>query len=268
VYKIIKITPILLLASILFVNVHAAQMYSSEVVGVQFSQTPYPGDFKMMVLNTQKPGGKVVIHVTSADKKMIAFDESQTEKSLVSEYILNSGKKVPVKDGIVDVWPFVSFSENNKAALIELHYKEFPPVSANSLQTQGQIRMKVANKQVPVERKKVKLEAGEKLAVGPVNLVVHKIDKPQWNKEYPVEVTFSTDEKFKQIAEISFFDGKGQPIKSSRGSTMSMGFGDKKQVQAGYLLKRNVKQVNIKAVYWDGVETVNVPLSITIQRPF
>lgn len=246
----------------------AASGLQARVVGVQFADPPFPGDFMRSVAGIKDPGGKVTVFVKNGGAKIISFDKNATQATLKTTKVGLKGQKTPVTADQVKVGFFAKIAKDSQSMMVDLNYQFLPRSNQVRLvETLGKIVMTTATSQVLVDQKNLALKSGSILRLGPVIMKVKKTGKPRWGKQ-PLEVTFDTDGQFDKLAEIRFFDLQGNEIKSSRGSKMSMSMAGHKMVQVSYRLAQKVDKVSVKAKYWKGLATVQVPLSIKLRPMF
>jgi len=267
-FKLHLLANIVLFNLILISGLQAAP-YSSRVVGMKFAEVPFPGNYRMSVLNmTAAPGGgEVAVLVRSSAKKIIAVDRGKTNKGLSSWKTGVANKKTPVNNDIIQVGHFPKISKDASAVMVTFKYKILPDVHVSHIHTSGHIFIKSAVSQINVIKKGFKLKAGNVLKIGPVQMTYIKSGKPQWGKE-PLEITFDVTGEFDQLANIKFFHANGSEIKSASSGRMTMSMGSFKKMTVSYRLSEKVDRFMVKANYWNGLEVVKVPVVIDVKRMF
>ena len=247
---------------------NAAAAGGVSLVGAQFSQPPYHGDTSLSVLNNMQGGAKLVLLATVDSGNIIDFDRTASAAKLKVSYVAKDGRETQAPGGAYSLWPFITTGKDGKSALVEIHFKSMPPADVQGIHVSGQLVLTTAASLATAQVKDVPLRKGEKFTLGPAPVEVTGVGKPRLGGSFPVEVRMKSDESFKRIRKVEFFDAQGASIESSKAGTWTMGFGGVTSVETGFGLRRQVKSVSIKAQYWQGVDRTALPVDFSIRRPF
>jgi len=238
------------------------------LVGAQFSQPPYHGDTSLSVLNNMRGGAKLVLLATVDSGNIIDFDRTASAAKLKVSYVSKDGRETLAPGADYSLWPFATVGKDGKSALVEIHFKSMPPAGVAGIHVSGQLVLTTAASLATAEVKDLPLRKGEKFTLGPAAVEVTGVGKPRLGGSFPVEVRMKSDANFKRIRKVGFFDPTGAPIESSKAGTWTMGFGGVTSVETGFGLRRQVERVTLKAHYWQGVDSTDLPVDFRIRRPF
>jgi hypothetical protein len=149
----------------------------------------------------------------------------------------------------------------NTYATVTMQAAGLPAKGATSLNLTGKVALQVADGTNQFTLANVELKAKTAFNLGDLAMAISNVgtNRNSWGaKEYPYSVTFTSLRDLQTIANLEFFDAQGNPIKA-RKSSWGGGFG-------GYMMEyefaKQADRVKIIATCWQGLDTVEVPISI------
>lgn len=241
--------------------------YTARIVGAQFAQAPVQNDKDMALYNLQHGGAELGVLIGGPDKrKIIGLDEQASEDRLQVTLLRGEHSNGKVE---IDVWPFFETTDDASHMLVELKLDNALDADTTGLKLGGALVITTARSRQSATTGKVSLQTGQRFELGPAQVEIGEVGKPAWGgDQYAVEIKLKSDEMLERIAELEFFDAQGKPLKSSRSGTSSFGFNGVRKVEHSYRLERKTGRVTIEALYWQGLEEVEVPVNMTVVKPY
>jgi len=213
----------------------------------------------------------VLVHVP--DGGLISFDK---KASKLAQFVDDKGTNLlqPVRkagrsrfqfgSGRPVFGPFPKISKDAKAAMMEISAGRVPAKGASKLTAKGTFVFKRATAKKTATHKNVALKPGAKIKAGPASFEVTKVGKPKWSMGgAKFAVTLKTTQDLSMIAKIRFQDAAGKEIKARLGSTTTMGMFGARTVTREYHLSKKLDRATVVVEYWQDMQTVKVPFSVT-----
>ena len=203
--------------------------------------------------------------LTTGEKNLVGFDE---ETSKVTSFVDDRGtdmlkeKPKPKKSGFhfggsrspIGSWP--KFSKDKKALVIDISGPRSPAAGAGHLTLQGMIAVTVASGQRKqrlenIEFKPAKLDVkGYSVEIEKAGMVKGMISTEE---EFNITLKFD-DATDKAVESVKFFESDGTEIEVS--SWWSSGSSKR------FTLDKKVASGTIELVFWQGLQTVPVPVNV------
>jgi len=225
---------------------------------------PVPGvdeDSELARFNGQV-GTEVKLLIRAEGKKLIGFDEEASSVTFADDTgrdLIAEGQGFGRLEGL----SWFRKSEDGGVATIDVAGRNTPAAGAKSLKITGKAVFRAADKQSTHRQAGAALKQGTTIKAGPVRCEISEAGKPEWG-----DAAWSVTLKFKgerpAIAELRFLDAEGEPVESSRaGSSRTEVFG-KVTSTITYQLDKKLATSTLEFAVWDDVETVELPLDLTV----
>ncbi|MAE67691.1 MAG: hypothetical protein CMJ18_25840 [Phycisphaeraceae bacterium] len=229
------------------------------VRGLRIVGAPYGDDQTMRPFN-YFPGTTLSALVVHSSGGLIELDD---DASKITSFVDSRGTNLLEGEdrfGRAGLGMFPSFSEDGKAALIEINGPATPARGATSISAEGALTFRVATRKKTFSQSNVALAAGTQIKAGPFTFKLTETGKPDWGEE-PLQITLEAKQDLGALAEVRFKDADGKLIESKSGGSMrSSSFGNV-TVQSAYRLARKVESVTFEIDVWADMRTVKVPFA-------
>lgn len=242
---------------------------SAEIVVLRVMVVGFPADSFDLAPFNASPGTAVAVLLRSADKLIVAV---LGDKSRIDAFSDDTGADLlepPPATGAASnqfsmttsvIGPFPTISNDGKSAVVELTAPSSPADGATSLQLKGTIVMQLAVGTSKITVPHAELVSGA-MDVPGYTVAIEQVGEVNWGNGPQRSVTFKvTGDKAEQLAAVRFLNADGSEIQSQRTMRMRM-FG---HVQVTYVLDKMVDAATIELSFWDGLESVEVPLDMQI----
>ncbi len=153
-------------------------------------------------------------------------------------------------------------SSDKKAILFELNGPDLPAKKATSIKASGYITLKTATKKKTFKIDHFALKVGSKAEFSGMQLAIAEIGKSVWG-DSGVSVVFTSSSDISKIADVGFYNSKGEQIKSSRAGTSVQTLGNKKTYQITYSIQKQPDTVNLSITCWEDMKAVKIPFHFT-----
>jgi hypothetical protein len=195
---------------------------------------------------TSRPGTTLALLLDLPGRQLIGVGEGSKVASLTDDKGTNLIKDPRSGDPFYEIqW---MANKPGPRGLVYLVAPVTPARGATRLTVKGTLAVRVGSQEKEAQARGIALKAdGNKIPVGPVNLVVPKDQFIEG--ELAVEVVSD-----KVVKNVAFLDAAGKELKSSR---RDQAFG------TDYLLRSKPDKVTIKVTYFDKTETVVVPINLS-----
>jgi len=231
------------------------------VCGVRIVAGPYNDEQKLRAFN-MFPGTVLALEVEYPAGGLIAFD---SDKSTLEKLADEKGTSLLVEQQFgrsgFSMWP--RFSADQKVALIEASGGGVPARGTREIRARGTLVFRRAEKQAMAKCENVALGKGTRFEVGPFKLEVHSAGKPDWG-DAPLAVTFRTKQDLDALKTVKFFDAQGKPIEAEPSGSGRFGFGGDVTYERTFSLSRKVEAATLEIVYWEDLETVEIPFDLKV----
>ncbi|MHC4091528.1 MAG: hypothetical protein ACYSVY_14860 [Planctomycetota bacterium] len=231
-----------------------------EVCGLRIVGPSYGDEDTMRPFNWST-GTTLVLQVVYPGGGLIGFDGEAAKVATLAD---EKGKDLLVKGRYTTPgFSFMpSFSEDGKAAIVEITGGGVPTRGASQVRAEGTMVFNAASKTETHKQTDVALERGAKIKAGPIPFTIKKVGKPDWGEE-PLQITLETNQATDTIASVRFLDDKGKEIKSSAAGGSRMSLGSQVQIEKNYNLQEKVVSVTVEITYWTDMRPLEVPFNVT-----
>lgn len=234
----------------------------AEVVGIAVVKPDPKNKYGGSAVPGMQPGVRVYFRIARDDLFIISLDK---DASRLVAFTDDKGTVLgaPGKSKFMDGWLGQSqVSEDKHSLRFEVASKKMPARQATKLKIKANIAISVGADE-KTSTSPVTLKKGEAVNLGPLQVTIGKVGKPDWG-DAKLAVQFKSSKSFDAIKELSFIGPDGQGIKSRQSSSSSGGFGARMTYARTYDLDKKVEQVTLKATYFGKVEKVSVPVDVTV----
>lgn len=230
-----------------------------EVKGIRIISDGYGTDIDGLKPFNSFKGTSVSCLVTFSKGGIIKFDE---DNSSLDKFVDNLGTnlkndQIPIGSGI---GMMNEISSDRKAVMFEINGLNLPDKKATSISASGYISLKTATNKKPFKIDSVVLKVGSKVEFSDIQLEITKIGKPIWG-DGVVSVVFSSNSDVSKIANIQFYDSKGEIIKSSSEGSGIQTLGNKKTYEIAYSLQKQPDSLNLSIICWEDMQTIKIPFN-------
>ena len=231
-----------------------------KVVGLRVIAPPPKDNDDLGAFNSQ-PGTTLAVLIQHPVGGLISFDE---DESKLTSLVDDTGTDL-LKGENSYFGPFGSFprfSEDQKAAMIEISGPGLPVAGAKAIRAQGVFKFQQATKSTKVKAESVKLEEGTEFQASEFKFVISEFGKSEWS-DAPIEMTLQTKQNANAIRAVRFYDADGKEIESEEAGRGYMSFGSDVTHDLGFTLGTEVKQATIEIEYWENLKLIDVPFEVS-----
>lgn len=198
--------------------------------------------------------------IKGSDKTILDYDGEASEiSSLIDD------RKTNLR-GKMDLVPRIA--EDGSAALAFLEGKKSVSPRAEALMAKGNLKFTVASKRAATRSKVVEAKSGSVLTIDnrtAFTVMGVEIVKPEQGFDVgPFKVTLRIGREIPEVAQIRFYDGKGELIESKRRLKREWGSTGKMTVSLDYSLARQAEKISIEVDRWTDMEEVTVPFDVKV----
>jgi hypothetical protein len=246
-------------AAIVIQPAAAQPLWSIKQIGATYVEAP-PGRDKSLA--PQVAFGsleKVEVHAVVAFKDRIVTDTPFMGSVSTVKATANLAAKTTFELGSAEVGNFRKVSDDRKKTLFSIGVSRLPDHPVTSVTFSGLLRITVAK---GLKQKSGNLEpkVGSRVELGLGNVTVESIDANS--------ITFKGGEPLNQIAELRFIKADGSKAKGERRSYSSQGGSAGTVVSAQWSFDIPIGAGKIEASIYDGLETLEVPVKLTVAKPY
>ncbi len=204
--------------------------------------------------NSEK-GTAVAVIISVTEGSIVAFDDDKAKFTL-------GGKPAKVRFG-------GDISKDHKHLKLEIE-SETPLAVADlaSLKLEGTLPITTATGSSEIKSEAFDAKQGTKVVfpAGKLpaerSLTVEKSGKPEWGDD-PFQVSFKSNRKFDEFANIAFTSADGKAIESSRGGSSTMTMMGKTTAEVSYTFKQKADKLVMVLSAWTGFESKPLKISLT-----
>ncbi len=231
------------------------------VKGLRIVTQPYAGEQTMRAFHWFA-GTTLALQVDAASGGLIELDTQASKlESMTDDMdtdLLKKGDQGRVSTSGIS--GLVIFSEDGKAAMIEISAPETPHRAATEIRAKGTLAFRQATIKTTFDDI-VTLRKRSSVHAGPIPLTVVRVGKPDWGSE-PLGVTLRATQDTSAITDIRFLDVRGSPIVFRKLGSVRMGTPDQVKFDMSFELTRKVEVVTIEIDYWEDLRTITVPFEV------
>jgi len=167
--------------------------------------------------------------------------------------------KTSMELGSAEVSPFPKVTDDGRRTLLSISVSRLPDKPVATITFSGFVRLQVAN---GISRKTSSFEpkVGSRIDIGLGRIAVAMVEANS--------VTFTGGDQLDRIAGLKISKPDGTTITGERGGYSRMGGTDGTVVQAQWSFSAPISAGKIEASVYDGLETVDVPIKLTIAKPY
>ena len=234
---------------------------SLEVVKPRKQKRMGPGG--QMFMSGGPPGTVLNIEISFPDKRIIGLDESATK---IKEFSDDKGANLLKADdgqrmSFGDRPLFEEIAEDGKSVVIKARAPRVPTKGAQKILLNGLIVLRCGSTLKSFEQKNVALKQGTEINVGPEKITVGQVSDQDFGEtKFMVSLAMPHSDL---ISKVEFLEGDA-PLKVVPQGRTVMRFGNTVKSELSYGLPKKLGQANLKITYFDKVETVPVPLSVSV----
>ncbi|WP_162061449.1 hypothetical protein [Undibacterium sp. KW1] len=232
---------------------------SVKQIGASFLEAP-PGREKNLVpMGSMNAQEKVETHLIATFKNRLITDMPFfSNDSKVSAIAILSDKST-VELGPAEVSSFRKVSEDRKKTLISVSVSRLPDKPVAGIRFSGSVKVQVAISEV---RKTAKFEAkvGSRPELGIGQISVAVLDANSF--------TLSGGEALERISAIKITKADGSTLTGQRGALSRQGETDGVRVQTQWTFPGPVSSGKLDITMYDALETVDVPVSVVVAKPY
>jgi len=152
-------------------------------------------------------------------------------------------------------------SSKGAYATVDIQAAGLPAKGATVLNISGKVVLEIATGTNLFTVDNVEMKTNSAFTIGDLPIMISNVEtnRNSWMaKDYKYHVTFSSLRDMGNISKLEFFDLQGNKIGASKSSWGGGPLG----YMIEYNIKQNVDRVKIVATCWQGLETVEVPISV------
>jgi len=204
--------------------------------------------------NSEK-GTAVAVIISVTEGSIVAFDDDKAKFTL-------SGKPAKIHFG-------GDISKDHKHLKLEIE-TETPLAAADlaSLKLEGTLPITTATGSTEIKSDPFEAKPGTKVTFTTTklpterSLTVEKAGKPEWGDD-PFQVSFKSDRKFDEFANITFAGVDGKSLESSRGGSSTMTMMGKTTAEVSYTFKQKADKLVMVLSAWTGFESKPLKISLS-----
>ncbi len=199
--------------------------------------------------------GRSLMSMDWAQCKLTSFrDDKQTDLADRRPWGKRPGWIGPVSPRI---------SKDRQMCVVEVRSPRGPAAGAKQIILTGRLALRSGSAVKTARQPAMKLVRGSVISAGPIALKVASVRTDGWGGAKMI-LTLSSAESTDVIEAITFVGPDGKAIPHSVLSTGRRGVGDKTTYEITYALDRKADAIGVKVAYYSKVETLIVPLDISI----
>lgn len=210
-----------------------------------------------------RAGTSVSLMLVHSDKKIVRFHEGSKLESFTDD----KGTKFSL-----DQFKFEGFSSSSEVSpdghrmIVRVETRDTPAAGAKTVSIKGKLVVFCSPQTQEAVQKDMALAKDTQIELGPIKAKISAIKPSKWGTEEHLQVEFTNDTGYDALKDLTFQDASGKEIKFQQGGGMnSMGPGGKLlSATKIYILPGKPDKVTIKAVYYDKIEKLEVPIDLTV----
>lgn len=236
-----------------------------EAVGLHVNKAPHQGDPELAPNMEPAPGTEIAVLLALAEGGIIKLDE---RKSKVSKIADDKGTNLlaakPPKESFFSgpLSSFPKFTKDRKACIVEFQAHACPAAGSKEVQVEATIVLSVGQGQEVVKQEKVEAKKGAGFKAGAASFKITEAGKNDFGDD-PMKLSLESKDGLK-VAKMRFLDAAGKEIESRLGSHGSMSFGADATYSWDYTLKQMVPGMTVEVTLWKKVESIEVPVKLTV----
>lgn len=223
---------------------------------------PLPKPVARELMTFVKPGTDITLLLSAPDKRMIGLDRRASRLTALAD---DKGTDLTKGKGLSSArnwlkWP--KFTADGHHGTVRIEADGLPAPNAGRVVVAGTLAVLCGSNEKEAVQKGLELVKGAKLTAGPVPMSISSVqEQPGRNRR---TVTFSYRGPDDAIRSIRFLDEAGKELKADRGVRTSFSMGGAVSRSREWHLPLEAKEVGVKVAYFEKVETVNVPVDLSI----
>jgi len=237
---------------------------SIEAVGLTIAKAK-PGDkFGGSYLIGRPAGVAIILRLVEPNRSIVALD---AEASRLTSFVDDKGTDLsaPKKgaSGFGSDWlgSFPDIGKDGHSCQFEVR-GHLPAKGAAKLSLRAEIVYRCGTGAETIAST-TQLTKGAAFPFGPVNVTIDEVKDASWGQS-KMTFTLKSDKTFEAVKSVTFLDAEGKEIKHSAMGSGRMGFGKKFTYTRSFGLHRKVEKVTVKVEYYSKIETVRMPLDLTV----
>lgn len=235
-------------------SLHAAEPAVS-LAGIRTVWNDAEKEFDGFKTFNSDKGTAVAVLVSVTEGSIVAFDDDKAKFTI-------NGKPAKVRFG-------GDISKDHKHLKLEV---ETPaPLTAAelaSLKLEGTLPITTATGSTEIKSDPFDAKPGTKVTFTTTklpterSLTVEKSGKPEWGDD-PFQISFKSDRKFDEFANIAFTGADGKTLESSRGGSSTMTMMGKTTAEVSYTFKQKTDKLVMVLSAWTGFESKPLKISLS-----
>lgn len=232
-----------------------------DVVGVQVVR---PVGFGQGKVRGRQVGTRVLLRVSAPGR---CFADILPAASPVSAFRDDKGTDLVPADGAgVDRgWePDLQVCPDGSRCIVEVAAARAPATGARSIHVDAQVALRCGQGARKHRREELRLARGAKLTAGGADMEVHSVQEGEFGGGAVLAVVFVTKKNPEAIRKLAFLDEDGKEIPSRVLRRRKCGFSGASTHEIIFGLGKAVAAAGVEVTTFEKVETVKVPVNLTV----
>ena len=201
----------------------------------------------------------VALMIRSDDGAIIAVDDDASKITSVTD-----DKDADLKQkGDFEFWGFPEFSDDRKAALIEIEGDAVPSAGNTRIDLKGSLALMVASKKETSKSEAVKPVKDALVKAGDFEFIISGIEKPDFG-DAALSITLRIKRKIDTIAAFRFLDTAGNEIESDSTMSSSSGFNQNVTIERTFDLMKKPESFVLELDVWTDAKKLDLPFEISV----
>jgi len=232
--------------------------YSLKQIGASFIEAP-PGRDSNLVPMGMFGSEKVETHaVISFNNRLIADIPSFGKDAKVTATAI-FGNKSRTTLGTAEYSAFRKTSDDKKKSLFTVSVSRLPDKPIVGVDFSGNVRLSVA-RSLKKLTSSFQPKVGAKVDVGLGNISISKIEG--------TALTLTGDSRLSGVASVRILKSDGTAVTGERASYSFQGFEGNSTVISQWQFNQAIPPGKIELSYYEGLETIEVPISFLVMKPY
>jgi hypothetical protein len=204
--------------------------------------------------NSEK-GTAVAVIVSVTEGSIVAFDADKAKFTL-------AGKPAKVRFG-------GDISKDHKHLKLEIETSAaITAAELATLKLDGTLPITTASGSTEIKSDPFEVKPGTKVTFTTTklpaerSLAIEKAGKPEWGDD-PFQVSFKSNRKFDEFANIAFTSADGKALEAARGGSSSMTMMGKTTAEVSYTFKQKTDKLVMVLSVWTGFESKPLKISLS-----
>ncbi len=233
------------------------------VAGLRIARVDKKNKYGQSMASGILPGTAVAVRIATPGRHIISIDH---ETSTLVKFADDKGTVLgtPGKQTSGKRWlrHFANISDDHRSCTPWIESKKLPAAGATRLEIEATVAL-VCGTDEKSGTASAALTKGTKLKLGPIDAEIAEV-KDSRRGDMKVQVKFSSSQSFDAIRKIEFLGPDGAKIKHGTGGSSRWSMGGKATYTRTYRLAKKVETLTVKVTYFGKLETLKVPLKLSV----